>query len=655
MQDIKYITKAAVLIPLLFICFSLSLWAWLSNTWLAAIVLFMMILLSRITSLRWKITSQQFYRWGDLCSVLVIFMVAYVYLLESALNQPIFIVLKWLPVLFSPVLFAQLFSEQQQLPLGTLLYSLRKHNNLNNVRNIDFQMPYAALTLLATGAANTPGNIYYLGVIVLFSGMLLMTRPAQGSKIIWFILLSIAVITGYLGHKGLKRLHYWVEEQSIEWVTSWNTNPFKTQTSIGDLGQLKLSDKIEFRVKADAPLLLHQASYNVYMGQSWGTSARIFFEDNPVKNTHNNLVQEIKIIQEFSGEKILALPDGTINLKGLEGASLQYNRFGTVKIKNAPPLGTYQVFYTGRREGESNINDLTVPELHKDWLVSFSKKLHLQGLNTKEIANRIQEYFQENFYYSLYLGNESDANIALKNFIQKRKAGHCEYFAVASVLLLRYAGIPARLANGYMVDEYNAKQDLYIVRRRHAHAWAIAYIDGVWLPVDSTPSQWLQIEANNAGWMQAVNDWIDERLLAFKQWRIQQMGKNNQWLWIAGILLLLYLIWRIYSAKQQLSRKKAFVENSHKNNKQGQNSEFYLIVQYFQNTAQARHENESIQQWINRINLSELYPLYRLHYQLRFDPLGISVEKRNNLQQHVTAWLSEKQKLDVTTQPQFLK
>ena len=83
-----------------------------------------------------------------------------------------------------------------------------------------------------------------------------------------------------------------------------------------------------------------------------------------------------------------------------------------------------------------------------------------------------------------------------KNYYLRKAitSGHCEYFAAASVFLLRQAGIPARLANGYVVEEYNPEQNLYIVRSRHAHAWAIAYINGVWQIVDSTPSQWLEME-----------------------------------------------------------------------------------------------------------------------------------------------------------------
>lgn len=639
MPNIANPLKPATLMPLLFALFGLSFWAWASATWLSAGGILTVMLLSRMAPLRWNITPQQFHRWGDLSSMLTVSMVAYVYLVESSVKQPIFIVLKWLPLLFCPVLFAQLFSQQQTLPLGTLFYSLRKRSS--QASNIDFLIPYAALALLAAGAANIEGQVYYIAVIVLFAGILLLARPLQAHWLVWAALLLAAIGGGHFAHKGLKRLHYWVEEQSVEWISAWNANPFKSQTSIGDLGSMKLSDRIELRIKADAPLLLHQASYNVYMGQSWGTSARTFHDDDPVERGNDGPLQTIQVMQEFSKEAILALPDGTLMIKGLEGAHLQYSDFGAVRISNPPAIGHYQVFFSGERRGQSNANDLKVPEEHREWLEPFSRQLQLQEASPIEVMARIIDHFQEHFYYSLYLGDESDADVALKDFILKRKAGHCEYFAVASVLLLRYAGIPARLATGYMVDEYDSKQKLYIVRRRHAHAWAIAYIDGVWRAVDSTPAQWLHMEAENSGWLQAMNDWFSDTLLAFKLWRMKQAEKDDDMLLMgAALLLSLYLGFRIYNARRQLVRKTAATaESGDSGRRQGLDSELYLIEDYFRDSPKARHDNESIPRWLKRAGLPELLPLYRLHYQLRFDPLGLSAEKRQYLHEQVATWL----------------
>jgi hypothetical protein len=224
----------------------------------------------------------------------------------------------------------------------------------------------------------------------------------------------------------------------------------------------------------------------------------------------------------------------------------------------------------------------------------------------------------------------------------RRKAGHCEYFAAATVLLLRQAGIPARLANGYAVDEYDSRQDLYIIRRRHAHAWAIAYINGTWQAVDSTPWQWLAMETEHAGIWQPLTDMWSNLVFHFRQWQLQQTQQQNTRLGLlAALLLMIYLAWRLFFAKRKLSLNVQHLKTAApKFACQGMDSEFYLIEQHLQHTAQARRHNESIQQWVKRLQLPLLNQLYTLHYQLRFDPMGLSTEQRQQLQQQTKAWLA---------------
>ncbi len=646
---------------LLFLTFSLLSWGWLSQTWPAAFGLLFAIAVSKYSAWRWQISSYQFYRCGDLSILLVILLLVDVYILQPT-ERPIFVLLKWLPVVFAPALFAQLFSSAQTLPLATLFYSLRKqkadssgqfdfklpYTSLYNresgvirlLKEIDFILPYAALTVLSAGAANVQSPAYFIIATALFTGILWSIRPKHSPIPLWLLSVGLAIGVSYLGYHGLKQLNALVEEKSIEWLSDWQTDPFKGQTSIGDVGELKLSDKIEFRLRADSPLLLHQASYDVYLGHNWMASKHVFMPENPLKPSENNQLKQLEILQQLKQQSVLALPDGTIKIAGLDDAYLQYTELGTVKANLSPRFARYQVFYTDQRTGAPGKYDLQIPKQHLDWLQQVAGELKLAGQRPETIAELIKNHFQRNFFYSLYLGNQTDADLALRDFMLKRKAGHCEYFAAATVLLLRQAGVPARLANGYAVSEYDSRQDLYIVRSRHAHAWAIAYIDGLWRTVDSTPSQWLAMETERANLWQPLTDWWSNCLFHFRQWQLQQTPQQNAKLeLLAALLLAIYLIWRIFSAKQKLNRstqdkKSAMLKPSC----QGLDSEFYLVEQCLQNTALARQHNESIQQWIRRLEIPALNRLYKLHYQLRFDPIGLSSEQRQVLRQQASAW-----------------
>ncbi|MGZ5051603.1 MAG: transglutaminase domain-containing protein [Methylobacter sp.] len=631
---------------LLLLSFGLLSWGWLSQTWPWALGLLFGVAVAEYGNWRLSISAIQFYRCTDLSALLVLMLLADVYVLQPV-EQPIYVLLKWLPVLLAPALFAQLFSYNRKLPLASLFYSLRRrqsdnlspYNSLYKresdvvrlLREIDFIQPYAALTVLSAGAANVRTPAYFIVSATLFAGILRLARPKHAPLPAWLLTVALAIVAGYLGSHGLKQLNDAVEQHIVGWLGNTQTDAFKSFTAIGDIGELKLSNNIEFRVKADGPLLLHQASYDLFYGQQWSASKPQLMPE-PTSRPGEGTIQQLEILQQFErASAVLPLPDGTVNITGLADASLQYTGLGAVIVRQPERFARYRVFYTGRRTGAPSQYDLQVPKQHQDWLRQFSDELQLENQHPFIVAERIKKHFQRNFFYSAYLGRETDADLALKDFMLNRKAGHCEYFAAATVLLLRQAGIPARLANGYAVSEYDSEQDLYIVRSRHAHAWASAYINGIWQTVDSTPAHWLALESERASQWQSLGDWWSNNLFYFRQWQLRQSPEQTVTLELLGALLLaLYLIWRFFPTQQQRSHEKPATAPDFR---PGLDSEFYLIEQRLQNTAQARRAHESMQQWVARLQHPALEQLYKLHYRLRFDPLGLTAEQRQRLRQ----------------------
>lgn len=616
---------------------SILAWGWFNQQWLVSVILLFFSGINLFTAWRWEIKRQQFYRIGDLATALILLMLLYSSFGQSD-QKSVFIILKWLPVFFAPVLLAQLFSSQGTVPLGMLFYSVRKRQS---IKELDFTTPYAGLCLLSAGAANYQTSVYFIIVVAIISLILWSIRSRQDSIIVWFLLISISTAAAFWAQQGLRNLHAIVEEKAVDWLSDWKTDPFKSSSSIGDIGELKLSNRVEFRVKATESLLLQQSSYDYYRGQSWYASKRVFKDKVMSQRQHNKGVKQLTIFQQLKSESILALPYGTVDIKGLEGASLQTTELGTIKLTEAPDFINYQVFYTGRQLGETKRHDLDIPQQHQNWIGLIKKQLKLEGQSASFIARAIKQYFQSNYFYTLFLGTDTNADTALQEFILKRKAGHCEYFAVASVFLLRSYGIPARLANGYSMEEYDAINQMYVVRRRHAHAWAIALIDGYWQAVDATPSQWLNIEEENADLLQPVYDWFSELHFIYKQWRYLQAMSDEEdtrsLLWISiAVILCLYLGWRLYSSRRQMIRKKLQSEALELPcNYPGMDSELYLIEQALSKTENARLNNESLAIWAKRVNIEALLLIAKIHYSYRFDPQGISERQRELLKQGV--------------------
>jgi MYXO-CTERM domain-containing protein len=77
----------------------------------------------------------------------------------------------------------------------------------------------------------------------------------------------------------------------------------------------------------------------------------------------------------------------------------------------------------------------------------------------------------------------------LDGFLFDAKLGYCQQFSGAMALLLRMAGIPARVVTGFSTGATDMKTGEYIVRDFDAHSWVEAYYPGWgWLTFDPTPA-----------------------------------------------------------------------------------------------------------------------------------------------------------------------
>jgi hypothetical protein len=75
-------------------------------------------------------------------------------------------------------------------------------------------------------------------------------------------------------------------------------------------------------------------------------------------------------------------------------------------------------------------------------------------------------------------------------FLFEGRAGYCNYYATAEVLMLRSLGIPARLAVGFAQGEQSAGEMKFIVRHKDAHAWPEVYFPGYgWIEFEPTGNQ----------------------------------------------------------------------------------------------------------------------------------------------------------------------
>ncbi len=167
-------------------------------------------------------------------------------------------------------------------------------------------------------------------------------------------------------------------------------------------------------------------------------------------------------------------------------------------------------------------------------------------------------------------------------FLFETRAGHCEYFASAMVVLLRELGIPSRLVNGYYGATYNPLGDFYAVRQADAHAWVEVHFGRLgWVTFDPTPPS-----GRTAGWdapfwpafssvldaarlryLEYIIDYnLRKQLQVFEQLGVRREGPR-QWSfdagplgWFAAALALLWTLWRLTKRQPQRAEHPARME-----------------------------------------------------------------------------------------------
>jgi len=145
------------------------------------------------------------------------------------------------------------------------------------------------------------------------------------------------------------------------------------------------------------------------------------------------------------------------------------------------------------------------------------------GGDDEAIVRRALQWITTDFSYTLE--TPPAGRDPVDEFLFGYKAGFCEHFSAAFVVLMRGAGVPARVVTGFAGGTRNRLGDYWIVRRMDAHAWA-----EVWLPQRG----WVRVDPTAAVAPERILDTLDDRLQAGTdsplQQRWLQLGQMGDWL-----------------------------------------------------------------------------------------------------------------------------
>jgi protein-glutamine gamma-glutamyltransferase len=275
--------------------------------------------------------------------------------------------------------------------------------------------------------------------------------------------------------------------------------------------------------------------------------------------------------------------------------------------------------------------------------------LNLKNANEDQTLLAVHSFFADNFKYSLWQGEDTNEwktnTTALSRFLLQTRSGHCEYYATATVLLLRRLHIPARYAVGFYVHEPSGSG--YVVRERDRHAWCLVWNPKKlsWETFDTTPPTWIAIGEEHRSPLEALSDfqsWVEYEVLKFFDYSHDNIRDYIFWALIPALAFLLYRIFRGSRRHKKTSQQEESVQWP------GLDSEFYVLEQKLLRNGFLRGPDEPLSAWMQRTaqnpQLAELKPsletILLLHYRYRFDPRGITPSERQTLRREVEACLS---------------
>ena len=361
----------------------------------------------------------------------------------------------------------------------------------------------------------------------------------------------------------------------------------------GDISDLSVSGDVAFRVRFFGPLPPPALRYwrgpvlHEFDGRSWRRPRAQSFPEQPVEYVGEPVDYQITL-EPTDRPWITALdvPAEWPARQAYRSYDFQLVAPRRLTDVSSYRLRSYPRYVAGKELPQSLRNtDTRLPAEGNPRSRELARRLAARhGGDPLAITDAMLAMFREQaFVYTL--DPPKLAENAMDEFLFETRRGFCEHYAAAFTLVMRAAGVPARVVTGYQGGEYNPIGGYLIVRQSDAHAWSEIWVEGRgWLRVDPTAAvaperielgliravgldepvpgrlrdaseAWLQVELA----LDTLNDFWNERVVRFNAARqvdmLERLGfESPDWRTLGlgltaslaafFVALSLYLAWR---------------------------------------------------------------------------------------------------------------
>ena len=269
--------------------------------------------------------------------------------------------------------------------------------------------------------------------------------------------------------------------------------------SPGNIAKLAQSDEVAFRVKFEDPLPAQSRLYwrgivlGTYDGRTWTPLLSHARHSSRVVINTRGAPTRYQITLEPHGRRwlfVLEMPRTPPRL-----TSNQSFVTSELQLLASQPIND-RVRYDAASYVDFDLQPNEEPQVLQQWLqlpddfnprtLAFAARLRNQFRNNTDMIHAVLRFFREQpFRYTLEpppLGTH-----VVDDFLFSTRAGFCEHYSGAFVVLMRAMGIPARVVTGYQGGEINPADGFLTVRQSDAHAWAEVWLEQRgWVRIDPT-------------------------------------------------------------------------------------------------------------------------------------------------------------------------
>jgi transglutaminase-like putative cysteine protease len=280
-----------------------------------------------------------------------------------------------------------------------------------------------------------------------------------------------------------------------------NLTGLSESMSPGSFDKLVQSDDIAFQVKFNGHLPPPNRRYwrgpvlGFFDGRVWrpGMVSREGAAALTVSGSNASIVEYTETLEPSNRPWLFLLdsPAAAPVIPGLNvsiRSDLQVVTDNPIRERTRFDARSFTNYEYGKDETPQRLSDLrTLPRNANPKTLAYAADLHQRYPNAHDlVAAVLAQIHDEEFYYTLSPPLYPGRNGVDEFFFGDRK-GYCEHYAGAITVILRGAGIPARVVTGYLGGELNPVNGYLALRQRDAHAWAEYWdADTGWTRVDPT-------------------------------------------------------------------------------------------------------------------------------------------------------------------------